>query len=108
MARRRFIGILKGIGIDRTAIEIAYVIQAGLYALTGSLIGVVVTYAMLIPYFDAHPINFPFSDGILVADPLGTLIRFIILFLITLLAGHIPAWMIVRGNTLNAILGRNK
>lgn len=106
LARRRFIGILKGIGIDSRAIEIAYVIQAGLYALSGSLIGVILTYALLIPYFNAHPINFPFSDGILVADPFGTFVRFMILFFITLLAGYIPAWMIVRGNTLNAILGR--
>jgi putative ABC transport system permease protein len=106
LARRRFIGILKGIGIDRRAIEIAYVIQAGVYALTGSLIGVFITYAVLIPYFDANPINFPFSDGILVADPFGTFIRFIVLFIITLLAGYIPAWLIAKGNTLNAILGR--
>jgi putative ABC transport system permease protein len=106
LARRRFIGILKGIGIDRRAIEIAYVIQAGVYALTGSLIGVFITYIVLIPYFDANPINFPFSDGILVADPFGTFIRFIVLFIITLLAGYIPAWLIAKGNTLNAILGR--
>ncbi len=106
LARRRFIGILKGIGIDRRAIEIAYVIQAGVYAFMGSLIGVVITYGLLIPYFDANPINFPFSDGILVADPFGTFIRFIILFVITLMAGYIPAWLIAKGNTLNAILGR--
>lgn len=106
LARRRFIGILKGIGIDRRAIEIAYVIQAGIYALTGSLIGVALTYLVLIPYFNAHPIDFPFSDGVLVADPRGTFIRFIVLFIITLLAGYIPAWMIAKGNTLNAILGR--
>lgn len=108
LARRRFIGILKGIGIDRKAIEIAYVIQAGAYAFLGSLIGVIITYVVLIPYFDANPINFPFSDGILVAEPIGTLIRFLVLFVITLLAGYIPAWLIARGNTLNAILGRNK
>ncbi len=106
LARRRFIGILKGIGIDRKAIEIAYVIQAGVYAFLGSLIGVIITYVVLIPYFDANPINFPFSDGILVAEPIGTLVRFLILFIITLLAGYIPAWLIARGNTLNAILGR--
>ena len=106
LARRRFIGILKGIGIDRKAIEIAYVIQAGIYAFAGSVIGVIITYAVLIPYFDRYPINFPFSDGILVAEPMGTLIRFLVLFGITLLAGYIPAWMIARGNTLNAILGR--
>ncbi len=106
LARRRYIGILKGIGIDRRAIEIAYVIQAGIYALTGSLIGVFITYGLLIPYFDQNPINFPFSDGILVAEPYGTFVRFIVLFVITLIAGYIPAWLIARGNTLNAILGR--
>ena len=106
LARRRYIGILKGIGIDRRAIECAYVVQAGIYALVGSLLGVLMTYAILIPYFKANPINFPFSDGILVAPIEGTAIRFVILLVTTLIAGFIPALMIARGNTLNAILGR--
>lgn len=106
VARRRYIGILKGIGIDRRAIEIAYVIQAGVYALAGSLIGALLTYGFFIPYFEANPIKFPFSDGILVADPMQTFIRFLVLFFVTLVAGYVPAWMIVRSNTLNAILGR--
>lgn len=106
LSRRRHIGILKGIGIEQKAIEIAYVIQAAFYALTGSLIGAVLTYAILIPYFDAHPIHFPFSDGILVADPLTTFYKFIVLFVITLFAGFLPAWLITRQNTLNSILGR--
>jgi ABC-type lipoprotein release transport system permease subunit len=106
LARRRYIGILKGIGIDRRAIESAYVIQAGIYALLGSALGSLLTYGFLINYFRANPINFPFSDGILVAPPEETFIRFIVLFITTLIAGFIPAWLIVRGNTLNAILGR--
>ena len=106
LSRRRHIGILKGIGIDRRAIEIAYVVQAAFYALTGSLIGAIITYFVLIPYFDAHPIRFPFSDGILVADPLTTSYKFAVLFVITLIAGFFPAWLIARENTLNAILGR--
>ncbi len=106
LSRRRHIGILKGIGIEARAIEIAYVLQAAFYALAGSLIGALLTYGVLIPYFDANPIQFPFSDGILVADPLGTFYKFIILFLITLVAGYLPAKLITRQNTLNAILGR--
>ncbi len=106
LSRRRHIGILKGIGIHGTAIEIAYVIQAAFYALLGSLLGAFVTYGILIPYFAANPIQFPFSDGILVADPLGTFYRFIVLFVITLIAGYVPAWLITRQNTLNSILGR--
>jgi len=108
LSRRQQIGILKGIGIDRRAIEIAYVFQAAVYALLGSLLGVLIIYGFLINYFERNPINFPFSDGILVAEPSTTLIRFIILFIITLVAGFIPAWMIAKQNTLNAILGRAK
>jgi putative ABC transport system permease protein len=106
LSRRRHIGILKGIGIKRSAIEIAYVIQAAFYALCGSALGALLTYAVLIPYFSKNPINFPFSDGILVADPETTFWKFVILFIITLIAGFLPAWMIVRQNTLNSILGR--
>jgi len=106
LSRRQQIGILKGIGIDRRAIEIAYVLQAAVYALLGSLLGILIIYGFLIGYFERNPINFPFSDGILVAEPITTLTRFIILFVITLIAGFIPAWMIARQNTLNAILGR--
>lgn len=106
LSRRRHIGILKGIGIDRHAIEIAYVMQAAFYAFTGSLLGALFTYGFLIPYFDKNPIQFPFSDGILVADPESTFYRFIVLFVITLIAGFLPAWLIVRQNTLNSILGR--
>lgn len=106
LSRRRHIGILKGIGIQRQAIEFAYVIQAAFYALTGSLFGAIITYALLIPYFDNNPIKFPFSDGILVADPEGTFWRFVILFVITLVAGFFPAWLIAKQNTLNSILGR--
>jgi ABC-type lipoprotein release transport system permease subunit len=106
LSRRRHIGILKGIGVEAHAIEIAYVLQAAFYALTGSLIGALLTYGVLIPYFDVHPIKFPFSDGILVADPTSTFYRFLILFVITLIAGYLPAKLITRQNTLNAILGR--
>jgi putative ABC transport system permease protein len=106
LSRRRHIGILKGIGIERQVIEIAYVAQAAFYALTGSLLGALLTYGFLVPYFEKNPIQFPFSDGILSADPEGTFYKFLVLFVITLIAGFVPAWLIARGNTLNAILGR--
>ncbi len=106
LSRRRHIGILKGIGVQRNAIEIAYVMQAAFYALTGSILGALMTYGFLIPYFEKNPIQFPFSDGILSADPESTFWKFVILFVVTLIAGFLPAWIIVRQNTLNSILGR--
>ncbi len=108
LARRQQIGILKGIGIERRVIEVAYVFQASVYALVGSALGALFTYGFLIGYFEDNPIEFPFSDGILVAPVEETFYRFITLFIITLIAGFLPAWLIAKQNTLNSILGRNK
>jgi len=107
LTRRKFIGILKGIGINGRAIEYSYIFQSMFYALLGSGIGLFVVYFGLVPLFAAHPIDFPFSDGILVAPLVETLIRVGLLVLATLIAGYIPARMIVRKNTLDSILGRN-
>lgn len=106
ITRRKFIGILKGIGINGKAIEISYVFQSIFYACIGSAIGIFIVYVILQPAIAAHPINFPFSDGILVAPLGGTLMRVALLVFATVIAGYIPARMIVRKNTLDSILGR--
>lgn len=106
ITRRKFIGILKGIGIKGAAIEISYVIQSVFYAISGSLIGIFLTYAVLVPYFDNNPIDFPFSDGILVAPLDETMIRLAIMIIATIIAGFIPARLIIKKNTLDSILGR--
>jgi ABC-type lipoprotein release transport system permease subunit len=107
ITRRKFIGIAKGIGISGRAIELSYVMQSFFYALCGSVIGIILVYTVLVPYFAANPINFPFSDGILVAPILGTSIRIGLLIFATIVAGYVPARLIVRKNTLDSILGRN-
>jgi ABC-type lipoprotein release transport system permease subunit len=107
ITRRKFIGILKGIGISGEAIEISYIFQSLFYAVIGSTIGLVVLYGLLVPAVAAHPIDFPFSDGILVAPALDTGIRIVLLVFTTVIAGYLPSRMIVRKNTLDSILGRN-
>ena len=106
ITRRKFIGILKGIGISGRTIETSYLFQSVFYAVVGSLIGVVLLYGLLVPYINSHPIDFPFSDGILVATVFGTFWRVMLLIIATMVAGYIPARMIVRKNTLDSILGR--
>jgi ABC-type antimicrobial peptide transport system permease subunit len=106
ITRRKFIGIMKGIGIRGDVIEISYIFQSIFYALCGSAIGMLLVFGVLVPFFNAHPINFPFSDGILVATLSGTLLRVALLLVTTIIAGYIPARMIVRKNTLDSILGR--
>ena len=106
ITRRKFIGILKGIGISGEAIEIAYMFQSFIYAVVGSLIGLVLLYGFLVPYISAHPIVLPISNAIIDAPLQGTLVRVVILVVATVIAGYIPARMIVNKNTLDSILGR--
>ncbi len=106
ITRQKYIGIMKAIGINAKVIEISYVFQSLFYALVGSVIGLTLLYAVLVPYFAANPINFPFSDGILVAPFGSTMFRITLLVLTTVVAGFIPARIVVKKNTLDSILGR--
>ena len=106
ITRRRYIGILKGIGISRQAILFSYMYQASIYAFFGIIVGMILIFGFIKPYFTENPINFPFSDGILVATLSGTLWRALILIITTMVAGYIPARIVIKQNTLSAILGR--
>jgi len=106
ITRRKFIGILKAIGISSSAIQISYIIQAVFYATVGSLIGMIILYTFFEPFFIKNPINFPFADGILYAPFFDSLFRFGVLILASVLSGFIPARMVVKQKTLDAILGR--
>jgi ABC-type antimicrobial peptide transport system permease subunit len=106
ITRRKFIGILKGIGISSQAIEIAYVFQSLFYAVLGIGIGLLFLYGFLVPFIAANPIKFPFSDGILVAEVPATFFRVFLLSVATLVAGYVPARIVVKKNTLDSILGR--
>ncbi|MBI4088539.1 FtsX-like permease family protein [Candidatus Kaiserbacteria bacterium] len=107
ITRRKFIGILKGIGISGGAIELSYVFQSLFYAAIGSVLGLAILYGFLVPYVSAHPIVLPISNAIIVAPVDGTLIRIGLIVLTTVIAGYLPSRMIVRKNTLDSILGRN-
>src|SRR5690606_5412184 len=49
ITRRKFIGILKGIGISNKSIEASYVFQSIFYAVIGSAIGFAFLYGFLEP-----------------------------------------------------------
>ncbi|HEY4517539.1 MAG TPA: ABC transporter permease, partial [Candidatus Paceibacterota bacterium] len=50
LTRRKYIGIMKGIGIDGGAIRLSYVFQSIFYAIFGSVIGLAVVYGFLVPF----------------------------------------------------------
>src|SRR3989338_8308872 len=51
VTRRRSIGILQAIGIQSAGIEIGYVVQSILYATVGVVVGMLVLFMFLVPYF---------------------------------------------------------
>ncbi|HEY1041614.1 MAG TPA: FtsX-like permease family protein [Candidatus Paceibacterota bacterium] len=107
VARRKFIGFLKAVGVNHTSVEIASVFQAVVYSIIGVVFGFGIIYGLLVPFFNAHPLNFPFSDGIMSA-PLGqTVFKGILIIMLTALAGYLPARKISRKPTLESILGRS-
>lgn len=107
LTRRRQIGIMKGIGVTEFAIEFSYICQALFYVIAGSLLALLFIFIFLKPFIDAHPIDTPFATIVLVADPLSVFFKFVLVTLVSIFAGYLPARLIVTRNTLNAILGRN-
>ena len=107
LTRRRQIGIMKGIGVTEFAVEFSYICQAMFYVLIGSVAALIIIFAALKPYLDIHPIDTPFATIVLVAEPASVAYKFLLVMLVSLFAGYLPARLIVKKNTLNAILGRN-
>mgnify|MGYP006879676971 CR=1 FL=1 len=84
----------------------SYFLQSCFYAIAGVGSALLIFFMFLVPFFRKNPIDFPFSDGILVADILPTAFRAGILLFVTMVAGLLPAKIIVRQNTLDSILQR--
>ncbi len=106
ITRRKYIGIMKGIGISARAIEISYVIQSLFYALSGILFSSFIVIWFLAPWLDIHPLKFPVTEGKLAITTSGLIIRGCILTVTALISGYVPAKMVTKQNTLDAILGR--
>ena len=105
-SRRRYLGILKAQGIDPAALILSYVLQALFYTIIGIALGMAVLFGFLQGYFAEHPLSLPMADGSLLLDSAYLSVRVAILLVSTLISAFVPAWFIIRQNTLNAILGR--
>lgn len=108
LTRRRQIGIMKAVGVTEFAIEFSYICQALFYVFVGSGIALIIIFAGLKPLIDANPIDTPFARIVLVAEPAAVAFKFLLVMIVSVFAGYLPARIIVSTNTLNAILGRNK
>lgn len=105
-SRRRQIGILKAQGIESSVLVLSYVFQALFYTIIGIIIGTAILVFFLQGYFERNPLSLPMADGQLLLGFDYVTTRIIVLMVSSLISGFIPAWLIIRQNTLDSILGR--
>lgn len=105
ISKRRHIGILRAIGIKESIIIDSYIFQAMFYAISGTVIGLIIMFFVLKPLFIAHPLKFPVGFVSLLIVPEKVSINTISLIAAALAAGFIPSWMAVRETILEAIWG---
>ncbi len=102
--RRRQIGILQAIGIDRRIIIKSYIFQALFICLCGTIAGCVLLLALL-QYLAVNPLVFPGGPVAPLLET-GLVIRAIVsLFCVAVIAGFIPSWLTTREEILAAIRG---
>ncbi|HII99454.1 MAG TPA: FtsX-like permease family protein [Methanoregula sp.] len=102
--RRKQIGILQAIGIDRSIIIKSYIFQALFICACGTAAGCVLLLLVL-QYLTASPLVFPGGpvapvlELSLVAEAVASL------FVVSLIAGYVPSWLTTREEILSAIRG---
>jgi putative ABC transport system permease protein len=102
--RRKQIGILQAIGIDRSVIIKSYIFQALFICACGTIAGFVLLAAML-QYLTASPLVFPGGPVAPVLDFWLVMEAVAGLFVVSLIAGYLPSWLTTREEILSAIRG---
>ena len=102
--RRKQIGILKAIGIDRSIIIRSYLFQALFIFALGTLIGGGFL-VLILQLLAANPIVFPGGPVAPVVDAMLILRSTASLLVVSLIAGYVPAWITTREDILSAIRG---
>lgn len=103
--KRRQIGILKAIGIKEKVIIGSYVIQAFFYVVFGIILGSVIIFVFVEPYFINNPLSLAIGDVALRFKKTQVVKSIFSLLVAALVAGFVPAWRVVKENILTAIWG---
>ncbi len=101
--KRRQIGILKAIGIKQNIIIVSYVLQSIFYSICGVIIGAILVFGILTPLLAKYPINITFADLSLMFTPSVIIIGVVSLLVAGLVAGYIPARIVVKQEILKSI-----
>jgi putative ABC transport system permease protein len=104
--KRRQIGIFRAIGIKSYLVGSTYILQSTIYSMVGVAIGSAIFFAIIIPYFKVHPFKIPLGDVSLYVDYVDFLWRAIVVIVVSILAGMLPAILATRKPILDEIAGR--
>jgi putative ABC transport system permease protein len=102
--RRKQIGILKAIGIDRSIIIKSYIFQALFIFAIGTLVGCFFLL-LILQLLAANPIVFPGGPVAPVVDAMLIVRSTLSLLVVSLIAGYVPAWITTKEDILSAIRG---
>ncbi len=103
--RKRQIGILRAIGVNRKVVIGSYLMQALLFVFLGIIFGGLIFGYIIKPIFDAHPIDLPIGLVSLAIDPRTIRNAIIGLIAAAVLAGILPVLNITRQSIIKAIWG---
>lgn len=104
MTKRRQIGILKAVGIEKNIILLSYVIQSMVYGVLGILLGLFITGVFLL-YLSYNPLIMPIGEVVPILTPGKILTASVSIFLASIAAGYFPSKKAADENILSAIFG---
>ncbi len=102
-SKRRQIGILKAIGIKQRVTVYSYIFQSIFYTLCGIIVGSVLVFLLIGPFFESHPLELPMGDVSLAFSSVMIFVSILSLLVAGILAGLIPSWRVAKQNILKAI-----
>jgi putative ABC transport system permease protein len=106
VSKRQQIGILRAIGIKPYLINALYVMQTVVYSCFGVILGAILLFGIIVPYFNYYPFSLPIGDATLVINYGELIIRTETIIIVAILAGLIPAIATTKMKLLDAIWGR--
>lgn len=103
--KRKQIAIMKAIGIKKEIIINNYLIQVLVLCTLGTILGLAL-FLFQANLMTVHPLKFPSMGDIIPQVSAGLVAGAILdLFLVSFIAGYIPAWMTVKEEILDAMRG---
>ena len=105
ISKKRQIGILRAIGVNRFSIYVSYLCQALFYAVVGIALGWVLFGYVIQPYFAAHPLDLSIGKVSLFIEPSTIRNSIIGILVAAIFAGIIPVINVTRQSIIKAIWG---